>query len=93
MIWFLIPKWLKYALAALVVAIFISAGAYHFGKQNGYQRAVSEQLQESIKAERERAKDDAKLRGLSDYDFCALALRRRGLPVERCNELRRMETE
>ncbi|WP_343315883.1 hypothetical protein AAIB41_13960 [Brucella sp. BE17] len=89
----LIPNWLKLSLAAVLAAVLISAGAYQLGKQNGYQRAASEQLQEDIKAERERAKDDAKLRGLSDYDFCTLALRRRGLPVDRCDELRGLSSE
>ncbi len=88
MIWALIPNWLKYSLAALVAAVFVSGGAYLYGKQIGHRQAVSDQLQESIKAERERAKDDAKLRDLSDYDFCTLALRRRGLPVDQCDELR-----
>lgn len=93
MIWALIPNWLKYSLTALVAAFLLAAGAYFYGKQTGLQRAISEQLQESIKAERERAKDDAKLRDLSDYDFCALTLRRRGLPIDQCDELRRGSAE
>lgn len=92
-VWALIPSWLKYSLAAVLAAFLLAAGGYLVGKQIGHKQAVSEQLQESIKAERERAKDDAKLRGLTDYDFCVLALRRRGLPVDRCDELRGLETE
>jgi len=88
MIWALIPSWLKYSLAAVLAAFLLLAGGYLIGKRDGRQQAVSDQLQESIKAERERAKDDAKLRDLSDYDFCTLALRRRGLPVDQCDELR-----
>ncbi|KAB2665148.1 hypothetical protein F9K91_10435 [Brucella tritici] len=92
-IWGRIPSWLKMALAALLVAALLLAGGYFVGKREGRQEAVSEQLREDVKAERERGEDDEKLRGLTDYDFCALALRRRGLPIHRCDELRGVETE
>ncbi|MGN6448792.1 MAG: hypothetical protein ACTHLK_09395 [Brucella intermedia] len=91
--WGLIPPWAKTALAALVAAFLLLAGGYLIGKRDGRQEAVSEQLREAVKVERERGKDDEKLRGLTDYDFCVLALRRRGLPVDQCDELRGLETE
>ncbi len=93
MIWALIPNWLKYTLAAVLAAFLLVAGGYLIGKRDGRQQAISEQLRETVKAEKERGKDDEKLRGLTDYDFCVLALRRRGLSFDQCNELRGLETE
>ncbi len=93
MIWALIPSWLKYSLAALVAAFLLLAGGYLIGKRDGRQQAISEQLRDAVKAEKERGKDDEKLRGLTDFDFCVLALRRRGLSFDQCDELRRLETE
>ncbi len=91
--WGLIPPWVKTALAALVAALLLLTAGYLAGKHAGRQQAVSAQLRETVKAEKERGKDDEKLRGLTDYDFCVLALRRRSLSVEQCNELRGLETE
>ncbi|QFP61876.1 hypothetical protein [Brucella anthropi] len=93
MLWGLIPSWVKTALAAFVVSFLLLTAGYLAGKREGRQEIVSEQLRETVKAEKERGKDDEKLRGLTGYDFCALALRRRGLPIERCSELRGMEAE
>ncbi len=92
-LWGLIPPWIKIALAAFVVAFLLLTAGYLTGKREGRQQAVYEQLRETVKAEKERGKDDEKLRGLSDYDFCVLALRRRGLSVEQCDELRGLATE
>ena len=92
-VWALIPSWLKYSLAALVAAFLLLTAGYFAGKHEGRQQAVFEQLRETVKAEKERGKDDEKLRGLTDYDFCALALRRRGLSFDQCDELRGLETE
>jgi len=88
MIWALIPNWLKMTAAAALAAFLLLAGGYLAGKRQGHQDAITDQLKQTVKAERERVKDDEKLRGLSDYDFCALALRRRGLPIDQCDELR-----
>ncbi|KAB2671981.1 hypothetical protein F9K77_01140 [Ochrobactrum sp. LMG 5442] len=92
-LWGLIPSWVKTALAAFVAAFLLLAGGYLIGKRDGRQQAVSEQLRETVKAEKERGWDDEKLRGLTDYDFCVLALRRRGLSFDQCDELRGLETE
>jgi hypothetical protein len=81
MIWALIPNWLKYLLAGIVAVCILAGGGYLLGKREGRQQAKTEQLQTDIKAERERVKDDAKLRSLSDYDFCVVSLRRRGRPL------------
>lgn len=78
---------------AVIGACLVTLALYQLGKSDGYADAITDQLQSSIKAERERAVDDAKLRDLSDYDFCKLALNRRGLPVEQCEQLRGLATE
>jgi hypothetical protein len=82
---FFISHW---RVLSIVGALLAVVGAYHLGKGDGYQDAIADQLRSNINAERERAKDDAKLRGLSDYDFCVLALRRRGLQSADCEQLR-----
>lgn len=92
-LWGLIPPWVKTALAVFVAAFLLLTAGYLAGKHEGRQEAISEQLRETVKAEKERGKDDEKLRGLTDYDFCVLVLRRRGLSVEQCDELRGLETE
>ncbi|WP_273773274.1 hypothetical protein [Brucella intermedia] len=76
-----------------MAAFLLLAAGYLAGKRAGRQQAVSEQFRETVKAEKERGKDDEKPRGLTDYDFCVLALRRRGLPIGECDELRGVETE
>ncbi|NKW09850.1 hypothetical protein HGG76_10610 [Ochrobactrum tritici] len=68
------------ALAALLVAALLLAGGYFVGKREGRQEAVSEQLREDVKAERERGEDDEKLRGLTDYDFVLLPFVVAGCP-------------
>ncbi|WP_408913792.1 hypothetical protein [Brucella pseudogrignonensis] len=92
-VWKLIPAWLKYAIAGTIAACIIAGGSYLLGKREGRQQAKTEQLQSDIKAERERMKDDAKLRSLSDYDFCVVSLRRRGLQSADCEQLRGVATE
>ncbi|MFK4062967.1 hypothetical protein [Brucella anthropi] len=92
-LWGTIPPWIKNALAAFVAASLLLTAGYLAGKREGRQQAVSEQLRETVKAEKERGEDDEKLRGLTDYDFCVLALRRRGLSFDQCDELRGLETE
>ncbi|KXO76681.1 hypothetical protein [Brucella anthropi] len=93
MLWGLIPSWAKFAFVALLTALLLLLGGYLAGKREGRQQAISEQLRETVKAEKERGRDDEKLRGLTDYDFCVLALRRRGLSVDQCDELRGLEAE
>ncbi|MBK0022077.1 hypothetical protein IAE29_12160 [Ochrobactrum sp. S46] len=92
-VWKLIPAWLKYLLAGIVAACIIAGSSYLLGKREGRQQVKTEQLQSDVKAERERVKDDAKLRSLSDYDFCVVSLRRRGLQSADCEQLCRMATE
>ncbi|MEN5297538.1 hypothetical protein ABE530_04180 [Brucella sp. TWI559] len=93
----LIPPWLKTALITVLtggaIAAFSFGFGYYRGDHSGFQRAKTAQLKADMKAERERTKDDAKLRGLSDYDFCIVALRRRGLPADECVGLRGVSSE
>lgn len=89
----LVPAWLKYLLAGIVAACIIAGGGYLLGKRDGRQQAKTEQLQSDLKSERERTKDDAKLRSLSNYDFCVVSLRRRGLQPADCEQLRGVATE
>ncbi len=86
----ILAHWRLFAGLAAIIAVL---GIYHLGKSDGYSDAITDQLKQTVKAERERGKDDEKLRGLSDYDLCALALRRRGLPIDQCDELRGVQTE
>ena len=87
---FLLSQW---RVLVLVGACLAGLGLYALGKHDGRQQALSDQLRDAVKAEKERGRDDEKLRDLTDYDFCTLALRRRGLPVEQCDELRGVAAE
>lgn len=92
-IWNFIPAWLKYLIAGIVAACIIAGGGCLIGKREGRQEVKNEQLQSDINAERERTKDDAKLRSLSNYDFCVLSLRRRGMQPADCEQLRGVAAE
>ncbi|WP_435655917.1 hypothetical protein [Brucella pituitosa] len=87
---FLLSHWRVVALIGLCLA---GISLYLLGKQDGRLQTVSEQLRETVKTEKERDGDDEKLRGLTDLDFCVLALRRRGLSVEQCDVLRGVAEE
>ncbi|MGU3577110.1 hypothetical protein ACLBWZ_16465 [Brucellaceae bacterium C25G] len=94
MIWQLVPTWLKLTLAAIVAAFLLAVGFYKFGQYKERQRFAVLQLQNDLKTERERVKDDAHARSLSDYDFCLHALHRRGVRSQpECEQLRGLATE
>ncbi|NNV20517.1 hypothetical protein EHE22_08775 [Ochrobactrum pseudogrignonense] len=64
MIWALIPKWLKYSLAALVAAFLLLGAGYVAGKRDG---------RSSIEAKIERQNNEATEKALGavlDYDEC-----------------------
>lgn len=92
MIWALIPNWLKYSLAALVAAFLLLTAGYLAGKREGRQQAVSEQLRETVKAEKERGKDDENYAGLRIMILCSCPSSSRVVlrPVRRAA---RVETE
>jgi hypothetical protein len=63
-IWALIPKWMKYSLAALVAAFLLLAAGYMAGKRDG---------RSNVEAKIERQNNEATDKALSavlDYDKC-----------------------
>jgi type II secretory pathway pseudopilin PulG len=88
--------WVRLKIIAVLVLVGAVAltGAFQLGKYKQRQEGVIQQLQSDIRAERERLKDDAKTRNLSDYDFCIQSLRRRGVrTVGECEQLRGLAQE
>jgi hypothetical protein len=57
-------------------------------KRDGLAAYVAEQAAADRKAELERKGDDAKLKGMSDFELCVDGLRSRRLPVSACEQLR-----
>ena len=84
---------LKIIAVMLLVGAVTLTGAYQFGKYKQRQEGAIQQLKSDIRAERERVKDDAKTRNLSDYDFCIQSLRRRGVQFANCEQLRGLAEE
>ena len=79
---------LKIIAVLLLVGVAALTGAFQCGKYKQRQEDAIQQLQSDIRAERERVKDDAKIRNLSDYDFCIQSLHRRGVQSADCEQLR-----
>ncbi len=84
---------LKIIAFLLLMGAFALTGAIQFGKYKQRQEGEIEQLESDIRAERERVKDDAKTRNLSDYDFCIQSFRRRGVQSADCEQLRGLAQE
>ncbi len=84
---------LQIILVVLAVGAVALTCAVQLGKYKERQRGAIQQLQSDIRAERERVKDDAKTRTLSDYDFCVQSLRRRGVQSADCEQLRGLAQE
>ncbi|RBO91014.1 hypothetical protein [Pseudochrobactrum asaccharolyticum] len=84
---------LKTIAALLLVGAVVLTGAFQLGKYKQRQEGAIQQLKSDIRAERERVKDDAKTRNLSDYDFCIQSLRRRGMQSADCEQLRGLAQE
>lgn len=72
MIWALIPTWLKYSLAALVVAFLLLSAGYLAVKREVRQQAITEQLREAIKSEKERSRTMQNYVGLRTMIFAFL---------------------
>ena len=85
--------WLKIGAGALLGALVVYQVGHWRGKAAGYDQHVAEIAAADSKAELERKGDDAALRGKSDYDLCVLGLRGRGLPVDACDQLRRLPAQ
>ena len=84
---------LKITAVLLLVSVAALTSAFQFGKYKQRQEGVIQQLQNDIRAERERVKDDAKTSDLSDYDFCIQSLHRRGVQSADCEQLRGLAQE
>ena len=84
---------LKITAVLLLVSVAALTSAFQFGKYKQRQEGVIQQLQNDIRAERERVKDDAKTSDLSDYDFCIQSLHRRGVQSTDCEQLRGLAQE
>jgi hypothetical protein len=92
-----ILDWIKIGGGALAGAVIAAAIAYPIGHaagdRQGYNRRIAEQAVADTKAEAERKGDDAKIGNMADYDLCVASLKRRGMPVEPCDELRGIQPE
>lgn len=84
---------LQIIVAVLAEGAAALTGAVQLGKYKERQRGAILQLQSDIRIERERVKDDATTRNLSDYDFCVQSLRRRGVQSADCEQLRGLAQE
>lgn len=73
-----------FGLMMLANALWIVPAA----KRDGRAAYVAEQAAADRKAELERKGDDAKLKGMSDFDLCVDGLRSRRLPLDACEQLR-----
>lgn len=62
-------------------------GHWH-GDSAGYARYAAEQTVKDLAVEKDRKKNDARIQDLSNYDFCVDSLKRRGMPVDSCEQLR-----
>lgn len=86
----------------MVAAGFVAGGlilglsgyniGWYKGDSAGYARYVAEQAVKNHKAEQNRKSDDAAIQNQSDYDACVAALKRRGLQLDACEQLRGIHT-
>lgn len=77
----------------LVMQAFNAVWLLPRAREEGRAAYIAEQAAADRKAEIERKGDDAKLRGMSDYDLCVDGLRSRRLPVDPCDVLRGVRQE
>lgn len=78
-----------FGLMMLANALWIIPAA----KRDGRAAYVAEQAAADRKAELERKGDDAKLKGMSDFDLCVDGLRSRRMQVSACEQLRGLPAE
>ncbi|MCF6112014.1 hypothetical protein [Mesorhizobium muleiense] len=89
-----LKNWKLIALGTLIAAVPVAYLVGHDrGDDAGYDRRVAETAAADLKAELERKGDNAKLRGMSDYDLCVSGLRGSGMPVDACEQLRGVPVE
>jgi hypothetical protein len=89
-----LKNWKLIALGTLIAAVPVAYLVGHGrGDDAGYDRRVAETAAADLKAELERKGDNAKLRGMSNYDLCVSGLRGSGMPVDACEQLRGVREE
>lgn len=81
------------AAAAVLTLPVVWIVAHGVGHSTGYNLAIAEQAVADLRAERERNQDDATLARMSDYDLCVASLRRRGMRIDACEQLRGVHPE
>jgi hypothetical protein len=84
---------LRLAAGAVVGALVAYNLGWYQGESYGYDRRIAEVAVADGKAEVERRGDDARIQGMDDYDLCVLGLRSNGMPVDACEQLRRVGEE
>ena len=60
-------------------------------KREGKSAAIAEIAVAAAKVEMQRKGDDAILQTKTDFELCVLGLRSNGLPVDACDQLRRLD--
>jgi hypothetical protein len=90
-------EWIEISVGAVLGAMVAGVIAYGIGHAKGdtqgYNRRIAEQAVADQRVEAERKGDDAKIGSMADYDLCVASLRRRGMPVEPCDELRGLQPQ
>lgn len=89
----LADNWAGLVVGAAVAGVIAYGIGHARGDSQGYNRRLAEQAVADTKAEAERKGDDAKIGNMADYDICVASLRRRGLSVDPCEQLRRVQPE
>jgi uncharacterized protein HemX len=84
------PKARKLTAIAIGVLLILTVlgVAYHQIRQGAFQEAEHQMLQQSLKAERERKRDETFLQDLDDYQLCREYLRSRSVSDSECERLR-----
>lgn len=81
----------RYALAALALCVLI-AGLGLMIRQEAFEDAEQATAEETVKAEQERKKDDARIEMLDDYALCQQYFDTGRMPND-CKQLRGLQKE
>lgn len=88
-IWALIPKWLKYSLAALVAAFLLFCAGSLYGTIKERQRSALAAAEATAKAIQKRADIDEKVINMDAVALC----KQLGGVREQCEQLRGLEAD
>ena len=77
-----------FVVGGLILGISGYEIGYSRGDSFGYARYVAQQAVKDHKAEQGRKNDDSTIRNQSDFNACVDSLKRRGLSVDACEQLR-----